>query len=401
MKHIVKTLETLISASCNMGCKYCFEGKNKYTNKFVKFEEIKKYIDENYNQDFYVFGGEPMLNFDVIVETIKYLNTLNISKERKFKLMSTFGKITTNGTLIKKYFDKIKMLNDVEDFKFHFQISLDGPKDINDMNRYYKDKSSTYDDIIEGIKLLEENNMSYDIHGVLPPEALLNYLDIIKWRIDLYKNLNKSTNEIISRFKGNWAMAIFEYDYTDEFIDKFLIELEKTAEWIMYNDDFTKEQKKSLYDNIITRRKVYGICAAGRGLKTLDTSGNIYPCHRSVDELTTYNFKDEACLGNIDDVENFKNFKLFNRFDFVAEQGLAYSTDFIMDVYDKYKTGNNNFNKMCWGMWCPTSNIETSNNEAHINTKYIILIKEVNNFISNYLDPKYFGNKNKKNEIFI
>ena len=52
-------------------------------------------------------------------------------------------------------------------------------------------------------------------------------------------------------------------------------------------------------------------------------------------------------------------------------------------------------------MWCPTSSIETSNNEAHINAKYIVFAKEVDNFINNYLEQKYWNKNNEKRDIFI
>lgn len=379
MKHPVRILEVLASASCNMGCEYCFEGKSKIPNKFITFQQMKNFIDNGYNESFYIFGGEPLLNLDVIEETINYIESLDLAEDRKNKLLKSARSITTNGTLIKNNIERIKKL------KLKFQISIDGPKHVNDMNRYYKNKKSAYDDVLEGIRLCNENNIEWDLHGVLSPNALLNYLDIIKWRIDLYKELNKSDDYIIKAFNGNWAMILFEYDYTDKFIDDFLAELEKTADWIIYESPFKPEQRRMLYKNIIEREGVYGICSAGRDLLTLDTSGDIYPCHRSVDELTTYNFKDKTCLGNIDDVENFKNFTFYNRFDEIAERGIMYSHDFILDSNDKKFKSNYK-----WGMWCPTSNMETSNSELYINAKYVVFVEEINNFIATYLNKKYF-----------
>jgi len=296
---------------------------------------------------------------------------------------------------IRKHLDPGKNIDLIKSLELRLQISLDGPQHINDINRYYKSKSSSYQDIIDGIILCKKYSIPYSIHGVLAEEGLLNYLDIIKWRIDLFEKY-AIDDTIESLFGGNWAMVVIENDYNDEFIDKFLIELEKTADWIM-ETKYSNKEKKILYNNIILRNNMPGICGAGCGLKTLDTNNNIYPCHRSVDELTSYNLKDNICLGNIDNVEDFKNFKYFNRFDDINKSGFMYSNGFIIDRNNFYKTNKYNNNNTGWNMSCPTTNLETSNNEAYINAKYIVFIKEINNFVNTYLQNKYWPKKKQIN----
>lgn len=376
MKHTVKVLETLVSATCNMGCTYCFEGKNKSTNSFFTFEQIKKFIDEGYNENFYVFGGEPLLNIDVIEKSIDYILQADIIKERKDKLLYSFRMITTNGTLIRKNIETIKRL------KLRFQISIDGPKHINDLSRIFKSGEGSYDSIIDGIMACEENDIEWSLHSVLAPTIMHNYFDTVMWQINLYKDMGKSDEFIVSQFNGNWGMLIFEYDYSDEDIDIFLNEMDKITEWII-SSNYSEEHKHRLYENIIKRVNVYAKCGAGRALRTIDTEENVYPCHRSVDELTSYNLKDDYCLGNLNDAENFTNFKFYNTLDNVYENSIMYSNKFILN-------SKSNINYQ-WGMWCPTANLETSGTEMYINSKYTLLLLEVDNFINIYLNNKFYG----------
>ena len=85
-----------LTDKCNMNCKYCYEHKK---DKEISFDNIKKLVDNIVENDtskstvLSFYGGEPLLKFEMIKDTIEYVN----SKEKKIDFMYS---ITTNGTLI-------------------------------------------------------------------------------------------------------------------------------------------------------------------------------------------------------------------------------------------------------------------------------------------------------------
>ena len=99
---------------------------------------------ENLELDF--FGGEPLMNFDVVKETVKYAR----SKEKEYGKHFRFT-ITTNGMLLTE--DKIDFINQEMS---NVVLSIDGRKEVNDRMRVRVDGSGSYDKIMDGYKRLVE-----------------------------------------------------------------------------------------------------------------------------------------------------------------------------------------------------------------------------------------------------
>jgi uncharacterized protein len=122
----------------------------------MSWETAKKAIDfllrhsvdsPSVNVGFY--GGEPLLEFDLIKQAIEYCKKLFVGKELTFNL-------TTNGTLLTK--EKILFL---EEQGVILTISLDGPKEINDINRVFKNGEGTFDSVMTAIQLVREVAQEY------------------------------------------------------------------------------------------------------------------------------------------------------------------------------------------------------------------------------------------------
>lgn len=146
------TLE--VTEKCNLRCKYCiyqdshsdFHG---YANRDMQFETAKKAIDFAYprtGKNFYVafYGGEPLLNFKVIKESMEYVKQLVEDKNYGFSL-------TTNATLITEEIAKYFAENEVV-----ILVSLDGPREIHDENRVYIDGTGSFEKTASGLKMLLE-----------------------------------------------------------------------------------------------------------------------------------------------------------------------------------------------------------------------------------------------------
>ncbi|MHB1440879.1 MAG: radical SAM protein [Cuniculiplasma sp.] len=137
----LQTLYFVTTNSCNLSCKYCYESQTKFRAKLtdklqvlmdekVAKEAIKFFIDSNtfnIGKKLYVnfFGGEPTLNLGII----KYVcnEFANISKNRQFEI--EYG-IVTNGTMLTK-----ETLEFFSKYNFTITVSIDGPPNVNDVQR--------------------------------------------------------------------------------------------------------------------------------------------------------------------------------------------------------------------------------------------------------------------------
>lgn len=164
-----------VTQDCNFRCKYCIyseehnDRQRSHSKKHMSWETAKKAVDflwehsidsSNINIGFY--GGEPLLEMDLIRKVITYSERLFIGKMLSFS-------ITTNGTLLTE-----EMVHYFEKHHVRLMISLDGPKEINDSNRVFKGGAGTYDTVMERIAMVRKVAPDYahelQISMVMDPE---------------------------------------------------------------------------------------------------------------------------------------------------------------------------------------------------------------------------------------
>ena len=145
-----------VTQQCNLRCAYCaysgiYEGHRVHQNKRMSFELAKRGIDffikhsrEKDSIDIGFYGGEPLLEFDLLKKCTEYARGLVEGKEL------TFG-LTTNGTLLKDEIAEYLVEND-----FRIGISLDGPKREHDINRRFANGKGSFDTIIQNVKRLKK-----------------------------------------------------------------------------------------------------------------------------------------------------------------------------------------------------------------------------------------------------
>ena len=377
----VENIEFLLTNQCNMRCKYCFEGSHVKDKGSVDPEKVKQFLTQNGARNFYVFGGEPLLRLkelEEIINTVKQSN--EISNNRKNSLLKGLRKITSNATLItEKNIEKIKQL------ELNFQISLDGYEEVNDVNRVFPSGKGSFKTVMNAIDILSVNNIEWSIHGVLNMQNSLHYLDIIKFLFNLMKQ-HKSLEKAVDYFSGNFSMFVFEDNYTDDFIDLFLDQLDQTSDWILNSaelSDLTKEQRIKLFNNVIIRKGVGGVCGVGRGLKTSDNNYNIHPCHRLV-------VRDDTILGNLFDDRELMNIPLYKNLQKMVQGRIMYSTHYSVTSNMSKKSD------LRWWMYCPATNLETSGNPRFANAAYSVLVSELNRY-TRFLESKYLGKSTKDN----
>lgn len=153
--NVIKALCLHVAHTCNLNCGYCFASQGKYHGEraLMSFEVGKRALDfliensgtrTNLEVDF--FGGEPLMNFDVVKKLVAYARSVEKEHGKNFRFT-----LTTNGILID---------DDVIDFAnremSNVVLSLDGRKEINDRTRVDYAGNGSYDRIVpKFIKLVK------------------------------------------------------------------------------------------------------------------------------------------------------------------------------------------------------------------------------------------------------
>ena len=163
---VVKALCLHVAHTCNLNCEYCFASQGKYhgDRALMSFEVAKQAIDfliensgsrKNLEVDF--FGGEPLMNFEVVKEITAYCRSIEKEKGKNFRFT-----LTTNGVLLD---------DEVIDFAnrecHNVVLSLDGRKEVHDRLRKTVNGKGSYDVIVPKFQHFVEKrgNKGYYIRG--------------------------------------------------------------------------------------------------------------------------------------------------------------------------------------------------------------------------------------------
>ena len=297
----VKAICLNVAHDCNLRCKYCFASTGDYhgNRKLMPFDVAKKAIDfliENSGNrkrlevDF--FGGEPMMNFDVIKATIEY----GRNKAKNFNKHVGFT-ITTNALLLDD--ESIEYLNENMD---NVVLSIDGRKKTNDNMRKTINGDGTYDIILSKIKKLVKlrGNKSYYIRGTFTADNIDFSNDVIALADEGFKEI--SIEPVV-------ASPDMRYALKEEHLDKIMMEYETLAQKIMEhkntNKDFTFYHYTIDLDGGPCIYKKVTSCGAGYEYFAVTPDGDLYPCHQFVG-------REEYIMGNV--TKGIENGELQERF---------------------------------------------------------------------------------------
>ncbi len=143
----VKAMCLHIAHDCNLRCQYCFAGTGEYMGhrQLMSFEVGKAAIDylihhskNRHNLELDFFGGEPLMNFDVVKQVVEYARSQEKLHDKLFRFT-----ITTNGVLLDD--DKIDFINREMS---NVVLSIDGRKEVNDRVRSRVDGRGCYESIL-------------------------------------------------------------------------------------------------------------------------------------------------------------------------------------------------------------------------------------------------------------
>ncbi len=275
---VIKALCIHIAHTCNLNCEYCFASQGKYHGEraLMSFETGKQALDflvansgtrRNLEVDF--FGGEPLMNFDVVKQMVEYARSIEKEHNKNFRFT-----LTTNGMLIDD--DVIEFANKEMS---NVVLSLDGRKEIHDRYRVDYQGKGSWDKIVPKFQKLVEarGGKNYYMRGTFT-HANPDFLNDIKQMLDL--GFTELSMEPVVCAKGDPA------ELTAEDIVVVKKQYEDLAELMLEKD---KEGKPfTFYHYMIDLtggpciyKRISG-CGSGTEYMAVTPWGDLYPCHQFV-----------------------------------------------------------------------------------------------------------------------
>ncbi len=275
---VVKALCLHIAHDCNLKCRYCFAEEGEYHGKrsLMSFEVGKKAIDfiiknsgsrRNLEVDF--FGGEPLMNFEVVKQIVTY----GREQEKQFNKNIRFT-ITTNGVLLT---DEVQ--NYINEHMHNVVLSIDGRKEVNDSNRKRAGGQGSYDVILpKFINMAESRNQdNYYVRGTFTHDNLDFGEDVLHLADLGFKQV--SIEPVV-------ADPSMDYAIKESDIVKLCEEYERLAVEMLKREESGKEFNFFHFMIDITggpciAKRLTG-CGAGTEYLAVTPEGDLYPCHQFV-----------------------------------------------------------------------------------------------------------------------
>ncbi len=286
---VVKALCLHVAHDCNLACQYCFAEEGEYHGRraLMSLEVGKKALDfliansgNRINLEVDFFGGEPLMNWDVVKELVAY----GRSKEKEFNKKFRFT-LTTNGVLLN---DEIMEFCNKE--MSNVVLSLDGRPEVNNRMRPFRNGKGSYDLIVPKFqKFAESRKGQYYVRGTFTrhnldfAEDVLHFADLGFDQMSIEPVVSPDTEE---------------YAIRQEDLPQILAEYDKLAV------EYIKRKKEGRGFNFFhfmidltqgpcVAKRLSG-CGSGTEYLAVTPWGDFYPCHQFVGQ-------EEFLLGNVDE----------------------------------------------------------------------------------------------------
>ena len=298
---IIKALCINIAHDCNLRCQYCFAGQGGYGQwrMLMSFDVARRAVDfliahsgprEHCELDF--FGGEPLMNWHVVQQTIDYVHKQEKKHGKKIKMS-----LTTNGLLLDK--EKVKYLTDNH---ISLILSLDGRKEMHDRMRPGVHGEGTYDEIVKNLQYCVANRKGeeYYVRGTFT-----------RYNMDF-------TTDVIDMIDKDFPAVSMEpvvgedtadYSIKEEDLPRVKAEYDRLAKLFIAREEegrpfFFFHFNMDLWKGPRLPKRLRG-CGAGHEYLAVVPNGDIYPCHQFVG-------REGYVIGNV--YEGLKNFKMMRDF---------------------------------------------------------------------------------------
>ena len=287
---VVKALCLHIAHDCNLACQYCFAEEGEYHGRraLMSFEVGKKALDfliansgnrRNLEVDF--FGGEPLMNWQVVKDLVKYGREQEKLHDKKFRFT-----LTTNGVLLN---DEVMEFCNRE--MGNVVLSIDGRKEVHDKMRPFRKGAGSYDLIVPKFQQFAESRHQdkYYVRGTFT-HYNLDFSEDVLHLADLgFKQI--SVEPVVAEPKEPYAIREEDLPKLFEEYDKLAVEMIRRHK---SGEDFNFFHFMiDLEGGPCVAKRLSG-CGSGTEYLAVTPWGDFYPCHQFVGN-------EKFLLGNVDE----------------------------------------------------------------------------------------------------
>lgn len=289
---LIKSMCLNVAHDCNLRCAYCFASQGDFNGDrdLMPLEVGKKAFDflvtqskNRHNLEVDFFGGEPLMNFQVVKNLVVYGRSLEKEYNKRFNFT-----MTTNAVLLND-----ENMRWIDDNMNNVVFSLDGRKAVNDHMRKTVSGGGSFDVIIENIKkmaaLREASGKEYYVRGTYTKNNLDFGKDVEFLAEQGFRSV--SVEPVVTDETKNYAILEGDVDRIKAEYDRLaLAYLDKEAkglDYLFYHFMVNLDAGPCVY------KRISG-CGAGRDYVAVTPQGTIYPCHQFVGN-------DDFIMGNVDE----------------------------------------------------------------------------------------------------
>lgn len=272
---IIKSMCLNVSHLCNLRCEYCFADGGTYNGaaENMSLDVALKAIDmivsksaNRHNLEVDFFGGEPLLNFDVVKKTVEYARSIEKAHNKNFRFTITTNAMLLNDEII-DFFNK-EMYNVV--------VSIDGRRSVHDCVRKMASGKGSFDTAIKNaLRFKQLRKGQYYIRGTYTAlnkdfskdVLFLNDLGFDQLSIE---PVVLPENHRLAIKKEDIEQLKAEYDKLAE----AYVERRKGEKWFNFFHFML-----DIYNGPCESKRLVG-CGAGNDYVAVAPNGNIYPCHQ-------------------------------------------------------------------------------------------------------------------------
>lgn len=272
---IIKSMCLNVSHLCNLRCEYCFADGGTYNGaaENMSLDVALKAIDmivsksaNRHNLEVDFFGGEPLLNFDVVKKTVEYARSIEKAHNKNFRFTITTNAMLLNDEII-DFFNK-EMYNVV--------VSIDGRRSVHDCVRKTASGKGSFDTAIKNaLRFKQLRKGQYYIRGTYTAlnkdfsndVLFLNDLGFDQLSIE---PVVLPENHRLAIKKEDIEQLKAEYDKLAE----AYVERRKGEKWFNFFHFML-----DIYNGPCESKRLVG-CGAGNDYVAVAPNGNIYPCHQ-------------------------------------------------------------------------------------------------------------------------
>ena len=287
---VVKALCLHIAHDCNLACKYCFAEEGEYHGRraLMSFEVGKKALDflvansgNRVNLEVDFFGGEPLMNWDVVKQLVEYGRSLEEPHHKKFRFT-----LTTNGVLLN---DEILEFANKE--MSNIVLSIDGRKEVHDRMRPFRGGQGSYDLIVPKFQKVAESRdqMNYYVRGTYTRYNLDFASDVLHLADLGFQQI--SVEPVVAQPTDDYALREEDLPKLKEEYDRLAVEMiRRRKEGRAFN---FFHFMIDLEGGPCVAKRLSG-CGSGTEYLAVTPWGDFYPCHQFVGN-------EDFLMGNVDE----------------------------------------------------------------------------------------------------